>query len=248
MDVRLIQVPYMAGDDQHGSSQGPARLIAAGADRVLKAAGVAVTIAKVGRNGPFRDTASSTARINKQLGIVIRDTISIGQLPIVLSGSCVSAHGVLAGLGDRRHGAVWIDAHADFNTPDTTITGFFPGMSAAIAVGHCYPGYRAFVGLTRPLDAADIVMLGVRDLWPAAERERLHRSAIHVVPWSNGARQGDVTASPSNSSPAASAASISTSTSTPSHRRCSGDRRRACSGGPVSHRCRGDRAVGSSSL
>jgi arginase family enzyme len=55
MDVSLIQVPYHAGDESVGSSNGPQRLLEAGADEVLTARGIAVTLERVDRGEPFRD-------------------------------------------------------------------------------------------------------------------------------------------------------------------------------------------------
>jgi arginase len=102
--------------------------------------------------------------------------------------------GVLAGFEHSRCGAVWIDAHADFNTPESAASGFFPGMSLAVVTGHCYRNYWGQIGDNTPLDEESVAMFGVRDLWPEAERERLERSAIDVVPWHDGKPQGDVTA------------------------------------------------------
>jgi arginase len=194
MDVRLIQVPYHAGDERLGSSRGPARLLEGGAERALAAKGIAVGVEAVERREPFRDTAVSGAQVNRRLADVVHRAVDAGELPVVLAGSCNSALGVLAGFEHARCGAVWLDAHADFNTPDSTASGFFPGMSAAIVTGHCYREYWAQIGDNTPLGEAAVAMFGVRDLAPNAERERLERSTIHVVAWRDGKAQADVTA------------------------------------------------------
>jgi arginase len=182
VNVSLIQVPYHAGDDRHGSSKGPRRLLEAGAAELLKAQDHRVSIRSVDRGGPFRDTASSSAAVNKQVAAEVRAAIAADELPLVIAGSCVTCQGVLAGFDHDRCGVVWIDAHADFNTPDTAASGFFPGMSLAIVTGHCYGNYWAQIGDSTPIAEDRIVMLGVRDLWPEAERERLERSAITSHP------------------------------------------------------------------
>jgi arginase len=192
--IFLIQVPYHAGDDRHGSSEGPARLVDAGAAELLRSRGFAVTLEHVDRGAPFRDTASSAAAVNKQLAAVVARAQAIGALPIVLTGSCNSCQGVLAGFDHSRCGAVWIDAHADFNTPESAASGFFPGMSLAVVTGHCYRNYWAQIGDATPLAEEAVVMLGVRDLYPEAERERLEQSAMAVVPWRDGKPGGDVDA------------------------------------------------------
>jgi arginase len=194
MDVCLIQVPFHAGDDRHESSKGPARLVAAGAVERLRSRGVPVTLASVHRDGSFRDTAASSAQVNRQIAALVGNAVGAGRLPVVLAGSCNASLGVLAGFDHSRCGAVWIDAHADFNTPESTRSGFFAGMSAAIATGHCYRDYWAQIGDNTPISEDAIVMFGVRDVSPAAERARLERSAIQVVEWRDEQPQGDVLA------------------------------------------------------
>jgi len=194
MDFCLIQVPYHAGDDRHPSSAGPRRLLEAGAAELLARNGNVVTVKAAERGGPFRDTASSTAAVNKQVAAAVRDAVAAGQLPVALAGSCVTSQGVLAGFEHAQCGAVWIDAHADFNTPDSAVSGFFPGMSLAVVTGHCYRNYWAQIGNNTPLAEENVAMFGVRDVWPAAERDRLDRSKIEVVEWRDGMPQRDILA------------------------------------------------------
>jgi arginase len=194
MDVCLVEVPFHAGDDRHPSSRGPPRLLEAGAPDLFAERGVAVTVERAGRETAFRDTASSSAEVNRQLAALVRSALASGQLPVVLAGSCNASLGVLAGFEHARCGAVWLDAHADFNTPDSTASGFFAGMSAAIISGHCYRDYWAQIGDSTPLAENTIAMFGVRDLSPEAERERLERSAIQVVEWRNGHPDRDILA------------------------------------------------------
>jgi arginase len=153
-----------------------------------------VTTERADRGGPFRDTASASAAVNRQVAAKVRAARDAGMLPIALAGSCVTCQGVLAGFDHADCGAVWLDAHADFNSPETSVSGFFPGMSLAVVTGHCYRTYWAQLGDSTPLAEEAVVMFGVRDLSPAAERERLERSAIRVVPWRDGRPQGDVLA------------------------------------------------------
>jgi arginase len=192
VDIALVQVPYHAGDDRHGSSEGPGRLIEAGAVDLLAERGLRVTVDRVERAEPFRDTAKSAAQVNKQLAATVRSALDAGCLALVLTGSCNSCMGVLAGFDHTGCGVVWLDAHADFNTPESTQTGFFPGMSAAVITGHCYGDYWAQIGDSTPVSEEAFVMFGIRDLWPEAERTRLVQSGIHVVPWRDGEPQGDI--------------------------------------------------------
>ena len=186
MDVCLVEVPYHAGDDGHPSSRGPRRLIEAGAVELFAERGLAVAVECASRKAAFRDTASSSADVNRQLAAIVRRAVANAQLPVVLTGSCNACIGVLAGFEHAACGAVWLDAHADFNTPDSTASGFFAGMSAAVIAGHCYRRYWAEIGDNTPLAEEAIAMFGIRDLSPEAERERLERSAVQVVEWTDG--------------------------------------------------------------
>ena len=179
-------MPYHAGDQRPASSAGPKRLIEAGAVDMLQGRGHSVIVRGIDRGGAFRDTASSSAAVNKRLAAVVAGAHSAGRMPLIVTGSCDSCLGVLAGFDHRGCGAIWIDAHADFNTPESTATGFFPGMSLAIATGHCYRAYWSQIGDNAPLAEEAIAMFGVRDLSPEVERERLKRSAISVVGWHDG--------------------------------------------------------------
>ena len=189
--ISLISVPYHAGDDRHPAAGGPPRLVDAGAANLLTAQGHDVSVECVDRGAPFRDTASSSAAVNAKLAASVRGAHASARLPVVLAGSCVACHGVVAGLASADLGAVWLDAHADFNTPETTVSGFFPGMSLAVATGHCYAEYLAALGAGAELTEDAVVLLGVRDLSPEAERERLERSAIDVVTWRAGQPEED---------------------------------------------------------
>jgi arginase len=192
MDVCLIEVPYHAGDDGHSSSRGAQRLIEVGAGELFAERGLAVAVERASRETAFRDTASSSAEVNRHLAAIVRRAVAGAQLPVVLAGSCNACLGVLAGFEHVRCGAVWLDAHADFNTPDSTASGFFAGMSAAVIAGHCYRQYWAEIGDSTPLAEDAIAMFGIRDLSPEAERERLDRSAIQVVEWNDGQPARDI--------------------------------------------------------
>jgi arginase len=170
----------MLGDDRHPASAGPQALVGGDARRVE-------------RKRPFADSATASLAVNGELARIVREAVAAGELPLVTAGSCDASLGILAGLDDAGCGVVWVDAHADFNTPESTVSGFFAGMSLAIVTGHCYRSYWARIGGV-PVSEAATLLLGVRDLSPAEERERLERSAIRTVPWRDGRPEGDVQA------------------------------------------------------
>jgi arginase len=92
---------------------------------------------------------------------------------VVLAGNCNSCLGTLAGLDDP--GIVWFDAHGDFNTPATTISGALEGMSLAIATGHCHPEL-----MSRPVREDNVVLAATRSLDPL-ENVRLRESKIKLA-------------------------------------------------------------------
>lgn len=86
----------------------------------------------------------------------------------------------LAGRKPLRVGLVWIDAHADFNTPETTLSGMLGGMPVAIASGMCLTRMRLKAGLDPALPTKYIVMAGLRDVDPL-EQELLDRSRCEFL-------------------------------------------------------------------
>ena len=92
MEVCLIEVPYMVGDDRHGASKGPQCFAQARAG-LLAARGVAVTRERVERGRPFGDSASASLVVCKKLASIVRKAITAGQLPLVLAGSCDPSKG-----------------------------------------------------------------------------------------------------------------------------------------------------------
>ena len=92
-----------------------------------------------------------------------------GSFPLALLGDCNGSLGMLGGLqraGAERLGMIWFDAHADFNTPETTLSGMLGGMPVAIAVGLCLQRLRTQAGVERPLDPRRIVLVAARDVDP----------------------------------------------------------------------------------
>ena len=103
----------------------------------------------------------------------------VDDFPIVFSGHCGAAIGAMAGLG--ADAILWFDAHGDYNTPDTTDTGYLDGMCLAVATGRCWHNLaRSIPGFT-PLDPRKIVHVGARD-WSPGEREALVADGARLGP------------------------------------------------------------------
>jgi len=180
MKISLIQVPYHLGQKDVGVAMGPARYLQAGVDLNLQDRGFELTVETVQRNDPFKDELSAIVSVNSHLAECVKDAIADGSFPLVLAGDCNSCLGTLAGLDNSQIGIIWFDAHGDFNTPETSPSGFFDGMSVAIAVGHCYKDLWTHIGKNNPIPESYTLLVGVRDL-DTEERERLALSEVNVV-------------------------------------------------------------------
>jgi len=99
-------------------------------------------------------------------------------VPVVVSGDCTTSLGVLAGLqrGDGEIGIVWLDAHADFHTEDTTTSGYLGGMPLALAVGVGTLTLPTALGL-RPVPESQVLLVDARDTDPG-ERDLLAKSSV----------------------------------------------------------------------
>ncbi len=128
--------------------------------------------------------------LNRHLASEVADARAAGVLPVVLTGNCHSQQAVVAGLGTDRLGVVWLDCHADFNTPETTETGYFDGYALAMVTGDCWQTLCATVPGFVALRQDRVLLAGVRAL-ETGERERLERSAIHRVDASDIRRLAD---------------------------------------------------------
>lgn len=191
--ICLIQVPYMVGDENQGSSKGPERLVQAGAEKLVAAQGASVALERIDRGDAFRDSGNASLIVGKRLASVVRRAVEAKQFPLILAGSCDVSKSILSGFDHARCGVVWLDAHGDFNTPETTASGYFDGMSLAVITGHCYQNYWAQIGNSAPIPESATLLLGVRDLDPC-EEEGLARSSIQMVRWHEGKPQSSVQA------------------------------------------------------
>ena len=111
-----------------------------------------------------------------EAGGQVDDALSGGNVPLLLAGDCsVCLTTLPAALRHRPEARVlWLDAHGDYNTPDTTVSRFLGGMCLAAACGEWD------AGLADPVPPERVVLAGVRDL-DAGERELLERSPATVI-------------------------------------------------------------------
>jgi arginase len=160
-DVRLIQVPYYLGREHADLSRGPSKL----ADAI----GGESVVVEPPRPHVLANEVNESFAVIRAVASTVCETVAEGRFPFVLAVNCFTSLGTVAGVG-RDVGVVWFDAHGDFNTPDTTPTGFLDGMGLAMLLGDGWEELRRTVEGLRPIPAERALLVGARDLDPAEER------------------------------------------------------------------------------
>jgi arginase len=159
---------------------GPEKLFAAGAQRLLTHLGHEVIVRRIEDRGIPEHEVGATFELNRRLASTVSAAIRDGAFPLILAGNCNSCLGTLSGVGDSSIGILWFDAHGDFNTPDTSSSGFFDGMCLNAAVGGCWRAASRSIPGFAVVNPERVALLGVRDL-DQAERELLDGSDVGVV-------------------------------------------------------------------
>ena len=186
--IRIIGVPIDLGQSKRGVDMGPAALRYAGLAEKLRALGHRVldggNLPVAGRETVAEEAGQhflpATAKACTATYAAARAAVSSGETPLFLGGDHSLAIGSFGGVTHAApRGLLWIDAHGDFNTPQTSPSGNIHGMGLAALLGE---GHPELVGIGRPgpkLQPRDVVLIAVRDLDPG-ERERINASGITV--------------------------------------------------------------------
>jgi arginase len=190
MRVDLVTVPYRYDERGEGLGAGPDALLAAGLPERLGAAGVELTGPHEARLDPALQEEGRTALNIGRLGADTARLVAMarrnGDGALVLAGDDTAAIGVVSGLKQAAGagvaiGVVWVDAHGDFNTPETSFSGILAGMPVAIMAGLAGPLWRDAAGLATPVATEHIILAGTREL--DEKEEALIRSTdVRVVP------------------------------------------------------------------
>ena len=144
---------------------------------------VALTSQEAGGYGLWQRVSLADAHLGRAVAALAREeTFALGLL-----GNCISSWGMLAGLQHSgpsprplRVGLIWVDAHADFNTPESTLSGWLGGMPVSVAAGQSLQRMRLTAGVDPPISTRDIVMMGQRDVDPL-EQVLVDESHITMV-------------------------------------------------------------------
>jgi arginase len=192
--IRVIGVPLDLGQSRRGVDMGPSAVRVAGLEARLEALGhvvedggnIAVAIQEQKKEGDPRAKylKEITATCTKHAELVLK-TLEAGTVPVVLGGDHSMAAGTVAGVAEfyrrqgKKVGLVWIDAHADINTPETSPSGNVHGMPLAAIMGLGPAELANIFSFSPKVLPNNCVLVGVRDV-DAAEKENIRKAGVEV--------------------------------------------------------------------
>jgi len=192
--IRIIGVPMDLGASRRGVDMGPSALRVAGLQSRLKQLGrpvedvgnVSVPQAEEQPYGEkkarYLEEISQTC---KSLAEMVRKALDEDMLPLVLGGDHSIAVGTVAGAAahfhknSKRIGVIWLDAHGDMNTPESSPSGNVHGMPLASIMGYGPPELTEIAGFKPMVEPRNVALVGTRDL-DAKERRFAKESGVHV--------------------------------------------------------------------
>src|SRR5215475_8399266 len=192
--IRIIGVPLDLGQSRRGVDMGPSAMRVAGLESKLEAMGYDVidggnvpvamleTEAEGDPNAKYLTEITETC--SAQAELVIK-TLENGQIPLTLGGDHSIAAGTVSGVAEfyrrrnQRIGLLWIDAHSDINTPETSPSGNVHGMPLGALMGLFKSPLTDLYGFTPKVHANNCVLLGIRDV-DEFERENIRKSGVHA--------------------------------------------------------------------
>jgi len=202
--VHIIGVPLDLGGGRRGVDMGPSAFRIAGLGERIAALGcqvvdkgdLEVPIPETRHAGdPRRKYIGDIATVCATLADSARESLESGALPLVLggdhslaAGSVAATSAVMRGRGDR-FGLIWVDAHGDMNTPDSTESGNVHGMPLAALLGPEPSELSRLAGFSPKIDPDHVVLIGVRNL-DDSEKQRVRESRIHVFTMKDIDRSG----------------------------------------------------------
>jgi arginase len=192
--VRIIGVPMDLGQSRRGVDMGPSALRGAGLQSAIKKLGH--TVEDIGnlevkqpeempvgekRAKYLQEIAETCLDVAK----VVEKSLTESFLPLVLGGDHSIAAGAAAGVSHfyrqqkKDIGYIWLDAHGDMNTPESSPSGNVHGMPLASIMGYGAPELSDLLGFKPKAEPGNIVVVGARDL-DAHERKIAKKSGVHV--------------------------------------------------------------------
>jgi arginase len=192
--IRVIGVPLDLGQSRRGVDMGPSAVRVAGLEARLEAIGhivedagnVAVAIPEQKKAGEpsAKYLKEITATCTKSADLVLK-TLEAGKVPLVLGGDHSVAAGTVSGVAEfyrRQHhkiGLIWIDAHTDMNTPDSSPSGNVHGMPLAALMGLGPEELGNIYDFSPKVSPKNCVLVGIRDV-DNYEKENIRKSGVEV--------------------------------------------------------------------
>ena len=200
MQIRIIGAPMDLGADRRGVDIGPSAIRYAGLSDRLHQLGY--TVHDIGNivipqpesqaeGNPRLKYLDPIVRASEELARIVTTSLQEGEFPLILGGDHSIALGSISGVA-RIHkplGVIWLDAHPDFNTGETSPSGNIHGMILAALAGLGAKQLTDVGGWSPKLDPAHIVIVGARDI-DVDERNALRKHSIHVFTMSDIDRNG----------------------------------------------------------
>jgi arginase len=192
--IRVIGVPLDLGQSRRGVDMGPSAVRVAGLEARLEELGhvvedagnIAVAIPEQKKAGDPRAKylKEITATCTKHAELVVK-TLDAGEVPLVLGGDHSVGSGTVAGVAEfyrrqnQKIGLLWIDAHTDINTPESSPSGNVHGMPLAAIMGLGPAELSNIFNFSPKVAPENCVLIGVRDI-DAVEKANVRRAGIEV--------------------------------------------------------------------
>src|SRR5260370_11355528 len=192
--IRVIGVPLDLGQSRRVVDMGPSGVRVAGIEARLEALGhvvedagnISVAIAEQKKEGDphAKYLKEITATCTKHAELVLK-TLESGKVRVVLGGDHSVAAGTVAGVAEfyrrqnQKIGLIWIDAHTDINTPESSPSGNVHGMPLAATMGLGPAELANIFGFSPKVSPENCVLVGVRDI-DAVEKANVRRAGIEV--------------------------------------------------------------------
>jgi arginase len=192
--IAIIGAPLDLGQGRRGVDMGPSAMRVANLNARVKALGyevedlgnVAVEQAEASPKGdPHAKYLPQIAAACSQLAAQVHSALSRGSVPLVLGGDHSVAIGTVSGVSSyfrergRRVGLIWLDAHADMNTPDTSPSGNIHGMPLACLLGMGPAELADLAGYRPKVAAQNTVIVGLREV-DMTERPQVRQSGVRI--------------------------------------------------------------------
>jgi arginase len=192
--IRIIGVPMDLGASRRGVDMGPSALRVAGLQARIKQLGHQVEdIGNISVKQPEEMSygekrakyLAEIADACKDLATIVEKTLDESMMPVVLGGDHSIAAGSLSGVAgyfrkkEKKIGLIWLDAHGDINTPESSPSGNVHGMPLAAAMGYGATELVELQGFKPKVEPQNISLVGIRDL-DSQEKKLAKKSGVHV--------------------------------------------------------------------